>query len=44
MEIDAEVGVETHVQPFPLQAANGVLQRLKHSRVNGSAVLVMREI
>jgi len=43
MEIAAEVGVETQVQPFTLQAANDVLQRLKHSRINGSAVLVVRE-
>ena len=40
MDIAAEVGVKTQVQPFPLQAANDVLQRLKHSRINGSAVLV----
>ena len=43
MELAAEAGVVTHVQPFPMRAAHEVLQQLKHGRITGSAVLIMRE-
>ena len=38
-----EAGFETQVEPFPLYAANDVLQRLKGSRVKGSGALIVRE-
>jgi propanol-preferring alcohol dehydrogenase len=43
MELAAEAGVATQVQPFPMRAANEVLQQLKHGRTTGSAVLIVRE-
>ena len=39
LRIAAEVPVKTEVQVFPLEQANQALQALKHSRIEGAAVL-----
>jgi propanol-preferring alcohol dehydrogenase len=35
----AHVGVDTHVEEFPLEAANEALYRLKNDAIRGAAVL-----
>jgi len=35
----SEIPIRTHVQPFPLEEANGVLQMLDRSEIDGAAVL-----
>lgn len=37
----ARVGVETHVERFPLEAANEALNRLKNDAIRGAAVLTL---
>jgi len=39
----AEVGVQTSVNPFPLQQANDALDKLKNDAIEGAAVLVIAE-
>jgi alcohol dehydrogenase, propanol-preferring len=39
LRLAAEVPVKTEVQMFPLEQANQALQALKHSRIDGAAVL-----
>jgi propanol-preferring alcohol dehydrogenase len=38
----ARVGVRTHSEVFPLEAANEALSRLKHDAIRGAAVLTVR--
>lgn len=37
------VPVATHVETFPLEAANEALSRLRHGKIQGAAVLVMND-
>ncbi|MCH6547794.1 MAG: hypothetical protein IH798_05045 [Gemmatimonadetes bacterium] len=37
----AEAGVRPHVTTYPLEDANRALQDMKHSRTDGTGVLVM---
>jgi propanol-preferring alcohol dehydrogenase len=39
LRLAAEVPVKTAVEIFPLEQANQALQALKHSRIDGAAVL-----
>ncbi len=39
LRIANDIGVRATVQPYPLEAANQALADLKHSRINGEAVL-----
>jgi alcohol dehydrogenase, propanol-preferring len=40
MALAAAIPIKTDVQTFPLAEANAVLQRVKHSQINGAAVLI----
>jgi propanol-preferring alcohol dehydrogenase len=42
-EVAPQVPVKVHVQTFPLEAANEVMDRIRDGRVEGSAVLVISE-
>lgn len=44
MELAAQIPVRTDVESFPLEAANEVLRRLKHSEIKGAAVLVVQSV
>jgi propanol-preferring alcohol dehydrogenase len=39
LRLGAEIPIRTEVEVFPLEEANRALQLLKHSRINGAAVL-----
>ncbi len=39
LQVAAEIPVRTSVEVFPMEEANGVLQRLKAAKINGAAVL-----
>ncbi|MCL4302758.1 MAG: zinc-dependent alcohol dehydrogenase family protein [Anaerolineae bacterium] len=41
LQVAAEVPVKTEIELFPLEQANEALLRLKHSQINGAAVLVI---
>jgi propanol-preferring alcohol dehydrogenase len=41
LRVAAEIPVKTEVQLYPLAEANRALQDLKHSRINGAAVLTI---
>jgi propanol-preferring alcohol dehydrogenase len=41
LRVAAEIPVKTEVQVYPLAEANRALQDLKHSRINGAAVLTI---
>jgi len=43
LDIAAEIPIETTTQNFPLEEANKVLQLLKDSRIDGAAVLQVKE-
>ena len=43
MNIAPKVPVRTHIETFPLAQANRALERLRFGRVQGAAVLVVRE-
>lgn len=42
MALAAQVPIKTAIEVFPLEAANEVLRRLKHSELHGAAVLRLR--
>ncbi|NLE43246.1 MAG: zinc-dependent alcohol dehydrogenase family protein [Chloroflexi bacterium] len=44
LEVAAQIPVESTVQLFPLEAANDALLALKHSEIDGTAVLVMDSV
>jgi propanol-preferring alcohol dehydrogenase len=39
LRLAEEIPLRTHTEEFPLEAANEVLNRLKHDEINGAAVL-----
>jgi len=41
LQTAAEIPLRTTVRSFPLREANGALQALKESRINGTGVLVV---
>lgn len=43
LDLAPKVPVKTHVEPFPLTAANEALERLRDGRLTGAAVLVPEE-
>jgi propanol-preferring alcohol dehydrogenase len=43
LRLAVEAGVRATVNPYPLRQANQALDDLKHSRINGEAVLVVNE-
>ena len=43
LPLAAEIGIKTEVQEFPLEAANNALKLLKDGKIQGAAVLTMKE-
>ncbi len=43
LPLAAEISIKTDVKIYPLTEANAVLQRLKASKINGAAALLIRE-
>lgn len=43
MQLAAEAGVRTHVEPFSLEQTNNALDRLRSGRIQGQAVIVVDE-
>ncbi len=43
LALAGEIPLHTEVVPFPLEAANEALDRLRAGRIEGAAVLMMKE-
>jgi propanol-preferring alcohol dehydrogenase len=41
LQLAAEIPIRSTIQPYPLEGANQALLDLKHSRINGEAILVL---
>jgi propanol-preferring alcohol dehydrogenase len=39
LKLAGEIPIKTEVHPFPLEKANEALEAVKHSRINGAAIL-----